>query len=78
MAESELRWAERFPELGMDPVPIESCVSPEIYAREIDQIFRKVWLYVARDEAWADALAEAERPVLPWASRGAPEDDVAA
>ncbi len=50
MADEELRWAERFPELGMDPVPIDSCVSPEIYEREIEQIFRKVWLYVARDE----------------------------
>lgn len=35
-------------------------------------------LYVARDEASAEALAEAERPVLPWASRGAPEADVLA
>ena len=50
MAETELRWATQFPELGTDPVPIESCTSPEIFAREIEQIYRKVWLCVARDE----------------------------
>ena len=50
MAETELRWATQFPELGTDPVPIESCISPKIFAREIEQIYRKVWLCVARDE----------------------------
>lgn len=47
---AELRWAEKYPELGLDPVPIDSCVSQEIYEQEVDKIFKKVWLKVARDE----------------------------
>ena len=50
MAETELRWAAQFPELGTDPVPIDSCISPKIFAREIERIYRRVWLCVARTE----------------------------
>lgn len=45
-----LRWAEKYPELGGDPIPVESCVSPDIYEEEIEKVFRKTWLRVGRLE----------------------------
>lgn len=36
------RWHDRYPELGTGPLPIESYVSPEIFEREREKIFRKV------------------------------------
>ena len=44
------RWATLYPELGTGPVSTEPCISPEFYARERDNVFKKTWLMVARDE----------------------------
>ena len=49
------RWSEAYPWLGTGPVPTEPCVSEEIYRREIDSVFRKVWLCVARVEELPEA-----------------------
>lgn len=39
---SKLRWGELYPELGIEPIPTEPCISPEIYQEEIDKVFSKV------------------------------------
>jgi phenylpropionate dioxygenase-like ring-hydroxylating dioxygenase large terminal subunit len=44
------QWADKFPELGTGPIPVEPCVSPEFYADEIENVFKKAWLKVARVE----------------------------
>lgn len=44
------RWAERFPWLGSDPVPTLPCTSPDLYALEVERVFRRVWLCVGREE----------------------------
>ncbi len=44
------RWAKEYPWLGTDPVSTESCISKEIYEKEVEHIFSKVWLCVAREE----------------------------
>ncbi len=50
MASGEARWAERYPWLGTGPVPTAPCTSAEIYHREVDSIFRRVWLCLGRVE----------------------------
>ncbi len=45
-----IRWAKQFPELGEGPIPVEPCISPEIYQQEIEKVFKKTWLNVGRDE----------------------------
>src|SRR5215831_1574781 len=53
-----MRWTERYPELGVDPVSFADSVSPEFYELERDAIFRRAWLNVgrvddlARDGSW--------------------------
>ena len=44
------RWSEEYPELGTEPVPTEPCISPEYFKLERERVFRKVWLYVGREE----------------------------
>ena len=44
------RWAERYPEIGTGPVPIEPCISQEYFERERNAIFKRVWLNVGRVE----------------------------
>jgi len=46
----QLRWASKFPELGLEPIPVEPCVSPEYFDREKEQVFMKTWLKVGRVE----------------------------
>lgn len=48
--QTALRWAPLFPELGEGPIPVAPCISPEIYDREVEKVFKKTWLNVARDE----------------------------
>lgn len=36
--------------LGDDPVPVDSCTSQEYFEKERDQLFRKSWLCVGREE----------------------------
>jgi len=43
-------WAERFPEIGTDPVPVDACISPDYFEREREKLFKKVWLKVGRVE----------------------------
>lgn len=38
------------PELGTATIPVEPYTSADYYAREIEQIFRRDWLFVAREE----------------------------
>ncbi|NNL85919.1 MAG: aromatic ring-hydroxylating dioxygenase subunit alpha [Myxococcales bacterium] len=51
---SPQRWAESYPWLGTDPVPTEPCTSPEVYAREVERVFRRVWLCMGRAEEIAE------------------------
>lgn len=45
-----LRWSQKYPELGTEPLPIEPYISQDFYAREKDKVFKKAWLMVARVE----------------------------
>jgi phenylpropionate dioxygenase-like ring-hydroxylating dioxygenase large terminal subunit len=44
------QWSLDYPELGTDPVPTEPCISPAYFELERERVFRKVWLYVGRQE----------------------------
>lgn len=43
------QWAQRYPDLGTDPVPVESCIASEYFEREREGLFRHVWLNVGRE-----------------------------
>jgi phenylpropionate dioxygenase-like ring-hydroxylating dioxygenase large terminal subunit len=45
-----LKWTERYPELGTGPVPVEPYISREYFEKERELIFNKVWLNVGRIE----------------------------
>jgi phenylpropionate dioxygenase-like ring-hydroxylating dioxygenase large terminal subunit len=47
---AEGSWTEHYPELGTENVSYEDSISPEIYERERDAIFRRTWLNVGRVE----------------------------
>lgn len=49
-APDDRRWARRYPEMGSEPLPVEPLISPEIFERERERVFKRVWLKVARDE----------------------------
>ena len=51
---SEHRWAEKYPDLGQGPIAAETCISQEHHRREIEHVFKKSWLYVAREEEIAE------------------------
>jgi phenylpropionate dioxygenase-like ring-hydroxylating dioxygenase large terminal subunit len=40
----------RFPELRTAPIPVEPYLSQDYYDNEIEKIFKRDWLFVARDE----------------------------
>jgi phenylpropionate dioxygenase-like ring-hydroxylating dioxygenase large terminal subunit len=44
------RWAEKYPHLGQGPIPADTCVSQDYYQREVERVFKRAWLYVARAE----------------------------
>ena len=44
------KWAAKYPEIGTDPVSITPCISPDFYADEVETVFKKAWLKVARVE----------------------------
>jgi phenylpropionate dioxygenase-like ring-hydroxylating dioxygenase large terminal subunit len=48
--ERDLRFSEKYPELGQSPISIEPCISPEYYSREVEKVFKRVWLKVGRVE----------------------------
>ena len=47
---SDDRWNDKYPPLGIAPIPIEPYISREYFALERERIFRKVWLNVGRIE----------------------------
>lgn len=47
---AEVRWTERYPELGTGPVSYEDSISPEFYELEREAIFARAWLNVGRVE----------------------------
>ena len=46
----EKRWAEEYPELGTDPLPLAPYISKDQFELEREHIFRKTWLNVGRVE----------------------------
>jgi phenylpropionate dioxygenase-like ring-hydroxylating dioxygenase large terminal subunit len=44
------RWTTAYRDLGTAPVPIGPCISLDYFERECEQIFRRVWLNVGRDD----------------------------
>lgn len=49
-AKRQTSFLSRYPELGNAPIPVEPYLSADYYAREIAKIYRRDWLFVARDE----------------------------
>lgn len=47
-ADTSLRWARQYPELGTEPLPVEPYISEEYFELEREKVFRKVWLNVGR------------------------------
>ncbi len=43
------KWTDRFG-LGHEPISLEDTISPNFFAREVEAIFRRTWLYVGRVE----------------------------
>ncbi|MEU1951691.1 aromatic ring-hydroxylating dioxygenase subunit alpha [Nocardia rhamnosiphila] len=43
-------WTEHYPELGTAPMSYEDSISPEIYEKEREAIFKRAWLNVGRVE----------------------------
>lgn len=50
MSDTQQKWASAFPELGTGPIPVEPCVSPAFFDAEMEKVFKKAWLKVARVE----------------------------
>ena len=44
------QWARRYPELGTEPIPVQTCLSGADFEGERERIFRRVWLNVARED----------------------------
>jgi phenylpropionate dioxygenase-like ring-hydroxylating dioxygenase large terminal subunit len=44
------RWAEKYPQFGTEPLPIEPVISQEFFELERDKIYRHAWLQVCREE----------------------------
>ncbi len=44
------RWANKYPELGTEPIPVEPNISAEYFERERERIFKRAWLNVGRVE----------------------------
>jgi Rieske 2Fe-2S family protein len=40
------RWTNAYPELGTGPISTDRFISPEYFAREREQIFRKTWINI--------------------------------
>lgn len=49
------RWADRYPELGTGPIPVEPNISAEYFERERERIFKRAWLNVGRVEELPEA-----------------------
>ncbi len=54
-ASEHRRWAKTYPWLGEDPIPTAPCTSREIYCKEIERVFTKVWLCLGRVEEVPEA-----------------------
>ena len=46
----DLRWANAYPELGTEPLPIDSYLSQDQYELERDRVFKRAWLMIGRVE----------------------------
>jgi phenylpropionate dioxygenase-like ring-hydroxylating dioxygenase large terminal subunit len=44
------KWALEYPQLGTGPLAVEPCLSREYFEQEREQIFRRTWLNVGREE----------------------------
>ena len=44
------RWAQQFPQLGTDPVPVEALLSEDYFRLEKEKLFKRTWLKLARVE----------------------------
>ena len=58
MADDTLKKAmpftSRYPELGTGPIDVAPLINPELFEIEKEKVFRKTWLYVAREEELPD------------------------
>ncbi|PWT83187.1 MAG: (2Fe-2S)-binding protein [Acidobacteria bacterium] len=50
MPDASHRWTTSYPELGTGPIPVELFLSSAQFEREREQIFKRVWLNVGREE----------------------------
>ncbi len=47
---ADKRWAEKYPDIGTDPVSAEPLISQEHFELEREKIFRRAWLNIGRVE----------------------------
>jgi phenylpropionate dioxygenase-like ring-hydroxylating dioxygenase large terminal subunit len=50
----QLKWASKYPNLGMSPIPTLPCIDPDFFELEREAVFRKTWLKVGRVEEIAN------------------------
>ena len=44
----EKKWVAKYPEVGTEPVPAESCISQDFFSLERERVFKKTWINVCR------------------------------
>lgn len=44
----DVKWMEKYPEVGRGPVSVQSNISPDFFRLEREKVFRPSWLYAAR------------------------------
>jgi phenylpropionate dioxygenase-like ring-hydroxylating dioxygenase large terminal subunit len=44
------KWSETYAKLGTNPIPVGPNTSPEYFNQEREKIFRRSWLYLARED----------------------------
>lgn len=54
-APREPRWATQYPWLGTAPVPSKPCISADVYAQEVERVFKQTWLCLGRVEELPEA-----------------------
>lgn len=62
------RWAQQFPQLGTDPVPVEALLSDDYFQREKERLFKRTWLKLARVEELPAAGSWKLKPLPIWDS----------
>ena len=63
---ADRRYAERYPELGREPMPVEPSWSPAWFEKEREAIFKRSWLNVGRIEELPNPGDYLVKPMAIW------------